>query len=243
MTEPGPERLQKVIARAGVASRRAAEQLILDGQVRVNGEVVRTLGTRVSVEDVVQVEGRTLARESHVYFLLNKPAGVVTTLSDPEGRRCVGDLTREIPERVFPVGRLDYDAEGLIILTNDGDLANQLTHPRYEVERTYDAKVKGVPSEETIEQLRAGLRLGDGMARPRSVTKVGKARVNTWYRIVVTEGRPHLIKRLWDAVGHPVQRLRRVAFGGLELGKIEPGEIRALTVAEVSGLRKAGAKR
>ncbi len=241
MTETG-ERLQKVLARAGVASRRAAEQLIVAGRVSVNGKLVTELGTRVHPgRDEVRVDGKAILAEEPVYYALHKPPKMITSLSDPEGRPCVGDLAREVDERIFPVGRLDWDAEGLLLLTNDGALANRLTHPRYGVPRTYDAKVRGAPSEAVLEALRAGVRLEDGMARPESVERVGRAKKNTWVRVVVAEGRPHLVKRLLEAVGHPVQRLRRVAYGGVLLERLEPGELRPLTAAEVRVL-EASAK-
>lgn len=244
MTTGEGERLQKVLARAGVASRRAAEQLILAGRVEVNGKKVRVLGTKVGPKDEVRVDGRRILQEEPAWYVLHKPPEMVTTLSDPEGRPCVGDVTREIPERVFPVGRLDWDAEGVLLLTNDGELANRLTHPRYEVPRVYDAKVRGEPDEATLERLRAGVRLEDGHARPRSVEVVGHARRNTWLRLTVTEGRPHLVKRLCAAVGHPVQRLRRVEYAGIGLGSLEPGEVRPLNAAEIKALKaRAGRTR
>ena len=182
----------------------------------MNGKVVTELGTRVHPgRDEVRVDGKAILAEEPVYYAFHKPPKMITSLSDPEGRPCVGDLAREVDERIFPVGRLDWDAEGLLLLTNDGALANRLTHPRYGVPRTYDAKVRGAPSEAVLEALRAGVRLEDGMARPESVERVGRAKKNTWVRVVVAEGRPHLVKRLLEAVGHPVQRLRRVAYGGV----------------------------
>ena len=164
---------------------------------------------------------------------------MVTTLKDPEGRKSVGELTESISQRVYPVGRLDYDAEGLLVLTNDGDLAHMLTHPRFGVTRTYDAKVRGVPSEAALDRLRAGVRLEDGPARPLSVDIVGRARRNTWVRVEVAEGRHHLIKRLFESIGHPVQRLRRVRYGELELEDLPVGGIRVLTRTEVALLRNA----
>jgi len=237
---PTGERLQKVLARAGVASRRAAEGLIVDGRVTVNGVRVTELGSRVDPDrDEIRVDGRAVISETPVYYALHKPPSVVTTMSDPEGRPSVGDLAKEIDERVVPVGRLDWDAEGLLLLTNDGALVHRLTHPRFGVRRTYDAKVRGVPDDAVLETLRAGVRLEDGMVRPVSVERSGKAKRNTWIRVVVAEGRPHLVKRLFKAVGHPVQRLRRVAYGPVELGRLPAGEIRTLTAAEVRALRDA----
>ena len=236
----GLERLQKVLARAGAASRRGAEAMILAGRVSVDGRVVRELGTKVDPKKSrIELDGKTLASEEFVHYVLNKPAGMVTTLDDPEGRPSVGDLIQEIPERVYPVGRLDYDAEGVLIVTNDGELANRLMHPRYGVRRTYDAKVKGVPSEAVLDRLRDGVRLEDGMAKPLSVAVVGRATRNTWVRVEVAEGRPHLVKRIFDAIGHPVQRLRRVDYGGLTVDDLSPGHFRALSKNEVACLRDA----
>lgn len=240
MTATG-ERLQKVLARAGVASRRAAEQLIVAGRVSVNGEVVTELGTRVDPgRDVVRVDDKAVLAEMPVYYAFHKPPKMITSLKDPEGRPCVGDAVKAVDARVFPVGRLDWDAEGLLLLTNDGALANRLTHPRYGVRRTYDAKVRGTPSEAVVAALAVGVRLEDGLARPESVDVVGRAKKNTWVRVTVTEGRPHLVKRLLAAVGHPVQRLRRIAYGGVELGDLEAGQMRPLTTAEVRTLQGAG---
>ncbi|MFW6369390.1 MAG: pseudouridine synthase [Myxococcota bacterium] len=236
----GGERLQKVLARAGVASRRQSEEMIAQGRVKVDGRLVTELGSRVDPETSrIEVDGRLLSLEERVYYVLNKPPGVVTTLDDPEGRPSVGSLLAEIPERVYPVGRLDYDAEGVLIVTNDGELANRLMHPRYRVRRTYDAKVRGVPSEATLDRLREGVKLEDGPARPLSVDVVGKARRNTWVRLEVAEGRPHLIKRLLEAVGHPVQRLRRVEYASITVDDLPPGGLRLLSRSEVIGLRDA----
>src|SRR5690606_39820040 len=176
------ERLQKILSRAGVASRRAAERMILEGRVEVNGKVVRELGTRADPEvDDVRVDGRPVARvEEKIHLLLYKPPSVVTTLSDPEGRRSVGDLLRSLKVRVFPVGRLDYDAEGALLLTNDGDLAHKLAHPRWGVPRTYRVKVKGFPSKETLERLTKGVRLEDGMARALEVEDERTLLRNAW---------------------------------------------------------------
>jgi 23S rRNA pseudouridine2605 synthase len=240
MTEDRGERLQKVLARAGVASRRRAESLIAEGRVTVDGKTVTEPGTRVDpARHTVAVDGRPIEREGKVYLLLHKPPGMVTTLSDPEGRPTVGDLVKNVPERVFPVGRLDYDAEGVLLLTNDGELANRLTHPRFGVRRTYDAKVRGVPVEATLDRLRAGIRLEDGHAKPLSVEVAGRATRNTWVRLAVAEGRPHLVKRLFEAVGHPVQRLRRVDYAGLTVDELAPGEMRPLLPNEVAILQDA----
>jgi 23S rRNA pseudouridine2605 synthase len=239
------ERIQKLLSRAGVASRRKAEELIEQGHVTVNGRRVTELGTKVDPsKDEVRVRGALVADVAdRVYYVLFKPAGCVTTLSDPEGRRTVADfLGRSVIERVYPVGRLDYDAEGALILTNDGDLAHRLMHPRFGARRTYLAKVKGEPSELVIERLRAGVRLEDGLAKPLEAEKVQRADKNTWIRLVVNEGRPHLVKRLCEAVGHPVVRLFRASYAGVSVEGMMAGELRELTRAEVKELQGGTAR-
>ncbi|XXF81464.1 pseudouridine synthase [Myxococcaceae bacterium GXIMD 01537] len=230
------ERLQKYLARAGVASRRHAEELITAGRVTVNNEKVTELGSRVEPgKDLVAVDGQHVEPpETTSYYLLYKPAGVVTTLSDPQGRPTVAGYLEETGKRLFPVGRLDYDAEGALLFTDDGALAHKLTHPSFQVPRTYLAKVKGAPTAATLEKLRGGVRLEDGMATPTSVNVFEAAERNTWLRIVVAEGRPHLIKRLCAAVGHPVVRLFRPSYAGVTVEGLRPGVLRALSQAEVA---------
>ncbi|WP_223631767.1 pseudouridine synthase [Corallococcus sp. EGB] len=232
------ERLQKYLARAGVASRRHAEELITSGRVGVNNETVTELGSRVEPGvDLVTVDGKLVTPpEESSYYLLYKPVGVVTTLSDPQGRPTVASYVEETGRRLFPVGRLDYDAEGALLFTDDGALAHKLTHPSFQVPRTYLAKVKGTPDQPTLEKLRGGVRLEDGMATPVSVDIFEKAERNTWLKIVVAEGRPHLIKRLCAAVGHPVVRLFRPNYAGVGVEGLRPGELRPLKVSEVNQL-------
>src|SRR3989454_4038411 len=210
------ERLQKILAHAGVASRRKAEELIEAGHVSVNGTVVRELGSKADIEqDLIQVDGRTFREtQDKVYYVLYKPAGCVTTLSDPEDRPTIKTYLEHIPERVYPVGRLDYDVEGALIVTNDGDLAFSIMHPRFGVRRTYLAKVHGVPAPRRLERLRAGVRLEDGRGRALEAEVHSRTPRNTWVRVVVAEGRPHLVKRLMEAVGAPVQKLHRADYGG-----------------------------
>ncbi|MEN9797959.1 MAG: hypothetical protein RL653_1655, partial [Pseudomonadota bacterium] len=228
------ERLQKYLARAGVASRRHAEGLITAGRVTVNNQRVTELGSRVEKGDLVAVDGKLVTpAEDRSYYVLYKPSGVVTTLDDPQGRPTVGDYVQHLGKRLFPVGRLDYDAEGALILTDDGELAHKLTHPSFEVERTYLAKVKGEPTDATLEKLRGGVRLEDGMATPVSVDVFERAERNTWIKLVVAEGRPHLIKRLCAAVGHPVVRLFRPMHAGVPVEGMKPGEVRALSRGEL----------
>ncbi|MGQ0504019.1 MAG: pseudouridine synthase [Myxococcaceae bacterium] len=234
-----PERLQKFLARAGVASRRHAEALITDGRVSVNNQVVKILGTKVEPgHDLVMVDGNLISLpESQSYYVFYKPPLVVTTLDDPQGRASIASYVSELDARVFPVGRLDYDAEGALLLTNDGELAHKLTHPSYQVPRTYLAKVKGVPSVETLDKLRAGVRLEDGMAKPENVHIFEKVEKNTWLQITVTEGRQHLIKRMCAAIGHPVVRLFRPSYAGVGVTGLGHGQLRPLSGGEVEELK------
>ncbi|MET0405998.1 MAG: pseudouridine synthase, partial [Cystobacter sp.] len=233
------ERLQKYLARAGVASRRHAEELITSGRVTVNNEKVTELGSKVSPGDLVSVDGSLVTPpDESSYFLLYKPVGVVTTLSDPQGRPTVANYIEETGKRLFPVGRLDYDAEGALLVTDDGALAHKLTHPSFQVPRTYLAKVKGSPDAATLDKLRGGVRLEDGMATPLSVDVFEKAERNTWLKIVVAEGRPHLIKRLCAAVGAPVVRLYRPSYAGVSVDSLRPGELRPLSDSQVRQLQE-----
>lgn len=235
------ERLQKFLSRAGVASRRHAETMIVDGRVKVNGKVVTELGTRVdAAKDLVLLDGKLVSVSSErKYFLLYKPPGVVTTLSDPEGRPTVADYAQDTGGRVFPVGRLDYDAEGALLLTDDGDLANKLMHPSHQVPRVYLAKVKGMPDEPSLQKLVDGVRLEDGMAHAVEAKIFNKAERNTWVKLVVTEGRQHLVKRLCAAIGHPVVRLFRPAHAGISVHGLSPGALRALTNDEIRRVKAA----
>ncbi len=229
------ERLQKFLARAGVASRRHAEGLITAGRVQVNNQRITELGTKVEPSDLVTVDGVLVtAPETTSWYLLNKPPGVVTTLSDPEGRPTVMELLREVPTRVFPVGRLDWDAEGALLFTNDGAAAHRLLHPSFEVRRTYLVKVKGAPTEQTLQRLCEGVRLEDGPARALRAKRFEAAERNTWLVLEVGEGRPHLVKRLCAAIGHPVLRLFRPAQGGISVAGMGAGEVRPLTSEEVA---------
>lgn len=233
------ERLQKFLARAGVASRRAAETLITAGRVSVNGKKVTQLGSKIDANsDHVTVDGKAITlRDERTYILLYKPEGVITTASDPQGRETVAHLLEDVEARVFPVGRLDYDAEGALLFTDDGEIANKLMHPRYQVPRTYLVKVKGAPTESALEKLVTGVRLEDGPAKAAEVQRFEAAEKNTWLRMVVTEGRNHLIKRLCAAVGHPVLRLYRPSQAGIGLGNLRPGRWRLLTREEIETLQ------
>jgi len=233
------ERLQKFLSRAGVASRRQAEGLILEGKVKVNGQVVTELGVKVDPDkDRVQVEGKRVRLPSAlVTFMLHKPYGCVSTTEDPQGRRTVMDLApREYGGRLFPVGRLDYDATGLMLLTNDGELAQRLTHPRYQVPRTYRVTVAGEMGKETLEKLAGGIELeGRPVSTEVRLLKSGSGR--TILELTVWEGRYHLIKRLLEDVGHPVMKLKRIALGPLRLGRLARGACRPLSRQEQVNLQ------
>jgi 23S rRNA pseudouridine2605 synthase len=233
------ERLQKFLAASGVSSRRRAEELIVAGRVIVNGKVVSEMGTKVDpAVDLVVVDGKPILRnEARAYYLLYKPSGCVTTASDPQGRQTAFEYLRGVPERVFPVGRLDYDAEGALLFTDDGELANRLAHPRYGHARTYLAKIRGEPSPIALDRLKSGVRLEDGPAKALEVAVHEKTEKNTWVRIVVGEGRFHLVKRLCEAVGLQIQRLYRPEFGGVTVEGLRAGEFRALTPIEVKGMK------
>jgi len=235
MTEPHGERLQKVLARAGLGSRRVCEDLIASGRVRVNGERAE-LGRRVDPEsDVVEVDGIAVSvRPGLVYYLLNKPGGVVTTASDPQGRPTVVGLVPTDP-RVFPVGRLDTDTEGLLLLTNDGDLAHRLTHPSFGVEKEYVAEVEGRPPPGAVRRLRHGVELEDGVTSPARVVLTPP----NVLRITIHEGRNRQVRRMCEAVGHPVRRLVRVRIGPLTDRRLRPGAWRELRTEEVRALERA----
>jgi 23S rRNA pseudouridine2605 synthase len=226
-------RLNAFLARAGVASRRRADELIKAGRVTVNGDPGE-LNTVVGAHDRVEVDGREVARQRLAYVLLHKPAGVVTTARDPQGRPTVVELVAPEP-RVVPVGRLDADTTGALLLTNDGKLAHRLAHPRYGVEKTYEAEVEGDPTEEALQGLREGLDLEDGRTAPARARRLGPGRVE----LVLHEGRKHQVKRMLAAVGHPVTRLHRSEYAGLTLEALEPARWRELEPSEVERLRRA----
>jgi 23S rRNA pseudouridine2605 synthase len=226
-------RLNAYLARAGVASRRRSDDLIKDGRVRVNGEPGR-LDTFVAAEDVVEVDGRRVEPQRLAYVLLHKPPGVVTTARDPHGRPTVVGLVGH-PLRIVPVGRLDADTTGVLLLTNDGPLAHRLAHPRYGVEKVYVADVEGAPTEDDLERLRQGVELEDGRTAPARVRSLGRSRIE----LTLHEGRKRQVRRMCEAVGHPVRRLHRTTYAGLELGELRPGEWRELMDDEVRALRRS----
>ena len=236
-----PIRLNKYLARTGIASRRKADELIRQGRVSIDGQVISELGYTLqtkprSVEvDEVSVD---LAAKKRDYYAFYKPKNVVTTMSDPEGRPCVGDYIKQLDKHLFPVGRLDFDAEGLLILTNDGDLAHRLSHPRFEVEKLYQVKIKGKPSPATIEKLKRGVKLEDGFIKPTYVKVVKSLKENTWVDIKVTEGRNHLIKRIWQRLDHFVLKLVRTEFAGITTKNLVPGQTRKLQPGEIQKISK-----
>lgn len=232
------ERLQKILARAGIASRRKAEDLILHGHVTVSGRVVTELGTKADPErEHIKVDGKRISLQPLAYLVMNKPKGYVTTLADPEGRPTVADLLKGVKVRVYPVGRLDYDAEGLLLCTNDGDLAHRLMHPRYEVPKTYRVKVKGVMEEKALAKLRRGIVLEEGRTAPARVLPIRKTETNSWIELTIREGWNRQIKRMCERVGHPVLKLQRVRYGPLELGDLPVGRCRKLAPHEVALLK------
>ena len=243
------QRLQKVLAQAGVASRRHAEQLIIDGRVTVNGKKVSILGTKVSLQDQIKVDGHSVERsEALHYYLLNKPVSVITSVSDPEGRPTVVDLMKDVPVRIYPVGRLDYETSGILVLTNDGELAHHLMHPTYGVEKTYRVWVKGPVGIKALESLRQGVLLEDGNTAPAKVVRVSDVSKETHVQsighhlevleVTIHEGRNRQVRRMFAAIGYPAVKLERIRFGSL---KLEPslalGTYRALTIEEVGELR------
>jgi 23S rRNA pseudouridine2605 synthase len=226
-------RLNAYLARAGVASRRRADELIKSGRVLVNGEPGR-LNTFVGATDTVEVDGSAVAPQRLAYLLLHKPAGAVTTARDPHGRSTVVQLVPAEP-RVVPVGRLDADTTGVLLLTNDGELAHRLAHPRYEVDKVYEAEVEGHPTDDALRRLREGVILDDGPTSPARVRRLAPSRLE----LAIHEGRKHQVKRMLEAVGHPVRSLHRSRYANLDLTGLEPGDSRELTEGEVAGLRAA----
>jgi len=235
------ERLQKIISQAGITSRRAAEELILAGRVAVNGVIVTELGSKADpAVDTITVDNKPVKPVSnHLYILLNKPAGFMTTLDDPEGRHLVTDLLPDIKERVYPVGRLDYNTEGLLLLTNDGEWANKLMHPRHEVEKEYHVRVRGKVHQTQIDQLRKGVMLDDRPTAPATVRLIKDGEQNDWLSITIHEGRNRQIRRMCEAVSLSVVRLKRVRYGILEIGPLKQGQYRMLTEREVRDLAGA----
>ncbi|MFD1707100.1 pseudouridine synthase [Siminovitchia sediminis] len=233
------ERLQKVIAQAGIASRRQAEKLIVQGKVTVNGQIVKELGTKVSAADKVEVNGIPLVEEEKKYFLFYKPRGVISAVKDDKNRKVVTDFFDGIEERVYPVGRLDYDTSGLLLLSNDGEFTQLMTHPKYEMNKTYIAKVKGIPARETLKKLERGVLLEDGKTAPAKVKFLSgdKNKNSAIIEITIHEGKNRQVRRMFDAVGHPVLKLKRERLAFLDLKGLNAGDFRELTPHEVKKLK------
>ena len=232
------QRIQKILSQAGISSRRAAEKMIAEGRIRVNGTVVTQPGTKADADrDEIRVDGRLISCEiERIYIVLHKPRGYVTTLHDPQGRRIVTDLIGGIPERLFPVGRLDYDSEGLLILTNDGEFSQRLQHPRYKLPKSYRVKVEGNLRRSELQDLESGIDLPDGRFTPANVVLEKTNRGSTWLRLTILDGRNRVIRRAFEALGHPVCRLIRVAVGEVALGAVPEGAWRMLSRREVNRL-------
>lgn len=233
------ERLQKVIAAAGIASRRKSEELIKQGKVKVNGKIVTELGIKVSSSDKVEVNEIPIEKEVPVYFLLYKPRGVISSVSDDKGRKVVTDFFSNFKERIYPIGRLDYDTSGLLLMTNDGEFANLLMHPKSEIEKVYVAKVKGFPLRENLKKLEKGIMLKDGKTAPAKVKvlSVDKKKQTTIIEIIIHEGKNRQVRRMFEAIGNEVLKLKRERYGTLTLSGLKAGEARELTLHEVKQLR------
>jgi pseudouridine synthase len=236
------ERLQKILARAGLASRREAERWIVEGRITVNGAIVRKLGTQADpAKDSIKVDGKRVKPASApLYYALHKPPGVITTLNDPEHRPDITPFLARLGEkrRVFPVGRLDYNTTGLLLLTNDGELALRLTHPRFGATKVYRGKLSACPTEEELQRLRKGIRLDDGMTAPARVRIVDRLKKNAWVEIELNEGRKREVRRMFEALGYFVEKLIRIRVGTVSLGDLPPGELRSLSQMEIKSLKK-----
>lgn len=227
------ERLQKILAQAGIASRRKCEEIIAAGRVTINGVVQTELGTKADpAKHRIEVDGKPISIERKVCLMLHKPTSYVTTVTDPEGRRTVMSLVEEVQERLYPVGRLDYDTSGLLLLTNDGDLTERLLHPSHELAKVYRVTVLGMPEKATVQQLRSGIQLEDGMTKPAEVRTLRHHPRESVLEITIYEGRNRQVRRMFDAVGHPVKRLKRVQFGPLKLDTLQTGKWRYVTEEE-----------
>lgn len=238
------ERLQKVIAQSGLTSRRKAEQLILEGRVKVNNKLVTTLGTKVSPKDEITVDGVPLEKERNVYYVLYKPRGYISSVKDDKGRKTVIDLLPEVEERIFPIGRLDYNSTGVLLLTNDGEFAHLLMHPRHEIEKVYIVKIKGIPTETELKQLKVGIRDQDELLKVKSYRIIARNRKKRTMTLELTllEGKNRHIRRMMEALGYPVLKLKREKYGIVTLEKLQPGHARPLTPQEIHELRMLATK-
>lgn len=232
------ERLQKVMAHAGVASRRKSEEIIAEGRVKVNGQTVTEMGTKVNPErDVIEVDGEIISKEKRIYILLNKPEGYITSVDDPRGRKTVLDLVDDVEQRIYPVGRLDYDTSGLLLLTNDGQLTYILTHPSHEIDKTYLTEVEGRITNKESDKLKNGVKLEDGITAPAKLEIHKRDEKHTSFSLTIHEGRNRQVRRMCDAVGHPVINLKRTSLGPLTLDGLNKGDYRYLTDQEVKYLK------
>lgn len=233
------QRLQKIIAEMGISSRRGAEEIIIEGRVTVNGQVA-VLGMKADpAKDHIKVDGKLIVQpEKKVYLVFHKPRGVLTSLSDPQGRPVVKDFLRGIRQRVFPVGRLDYDSEGMLILTNDGEFAHAILHPSKKIPKTYMVKIKGVLSDEGMERIRTGIKIEGTMTAPAKVKRVRKTEQNSWIEVTIFEGRKRQIRKMLERVGNPVIRLMRIRINGLEMGDLMPGQLRHIAPDEMKRIQK-----
>lgn len=234
------KRLQKIISEMGIASRRKAEELILQNRITVNGKPA-TLGMKVDPEkDHIKLDGKLLTKpEPKVYYIFYKPKNVVTTLHDPQGRPSLVDYLKNIRYRVFPVGRLDFDSEGLLILTNDGELTNKILHPSRKIPKTYLVKVKGLPEEEKLNKIRKGFDYGEGVTAPAIIKKIRTTENNTWLEVTIHEGKKRQIRHMFENIKHPVLKLKRIKIDGIGLHNLKPGEIRPMTQEELKRLKSA----
>jgi 23S rRNA pseudouridine2605 synthase len=237
----GAQRINRILSLAGIASRRMADEMISAGRITVNGRVVRELGSKASWgQDSIRVDGKEIPKPSdRTYLILNKPFGYICSLKDPEGRAIVTELLKGVPQRVYPVGRLDFNTLGLLLLTNDGDLSHRLTHPRYHVPRTYKAIVEGMITEEALQSLRKGVMLEDGFSGSSNASLIDRSGGKSVIRISVTQGRNRLVRRMIEAVGYPAVHLIRTGFGNLNLGNLKPGQYRYLEPDELSDLKRS----
>ncbi|KAA5807672.1 pseudouridine synthase [Thermoanaerobacterium thermosaccharolyticum] len=232
------ERLQKYLAECGIASRRKCEQLILDGKIKVNGTVIKNLGIKIDPDkDIVEYDGRVVAKVQHnIYIMLNKPTGFITTVKDQFGRPSVLDIIK-IKDRIYPVGRLDCDTSGLLLLTNDGDIANKLMHPKHEIDKVYIAKIRGIPDDKDLDRFRNGLLLDNRLTAKAKIEILKKINNDALVKIVIHEGRNRQIRRMCELIGHPVMTLKRIKIGDLELGNLKVGQWRYLNGEEVQYLK------
>ncbi|RSK27495.1 rRNA pseudouridine synthase [Bacillus sp. HMF5848] len=233
------ERLQKVIAHAGIASRRKAEEMIIEGRVKVNGKVVNELGVKVGANDKVEIDGVPLSKEEPVYYMLYKPRGVISAVTDDKNRKVVTDFFPHVKERIYPIGRLDYDTSGLLLLTNDGEFANLLMHPKFEIDKVYVAKVKGIVNRYKLKELEKGVVLSDGKTAPAKakIISTDNRKDTTIVELTIHEGRNRQVRRMFEAIGHEVVKLKRERYGFLHLGNLRPGDAREIGPHEVKRLR------